>query len=391
VDSYFPKKRKIPWKDLYRSSLKDVEEAHPVSAQQLALANDELTEKYFPRKSVKWYPVFADQPNSYQADLMFEKISNSKGIKILQALLCVININTRYAFVVPVQYTVNYKKEYDSAWTPDNKTKNIPVSNKEAGKVLNALKDVIRAMRGEQEILNDALGLENEVVFKMDRLYTDEGGEFKGVFHAFLENPTPVPIDNGEIAVDPVSHFVFKKSEGSKRRMSIVERFIRTFRRLLEKQKVMNPQLTRLVDRIPEALDLYNRYLNHRSIETFLRHLEGNDTFEDSERRFFPAMMMFPGIEEKYIEYMRKRFQDVEEFYSGKINEILDKRDVKYFKRNWETDIFGKAGGSTLKAGNVSQRNDRGPSFKFNDTTQKYLPYEIVLPTDSRPVKKLKK
>jgi hypothetical protein len=153
----------------------------------------------------------------------------------------------------------------------------------------------------------------------------------------------------------------------------------------------MNPQLTRLVDRIPEALDLYNRYLNHRSIETFLRHLEGNDTFEDSERRFFPAMMMFPGIEEKYIEYMRKRFQDVEEFYSGKINEILDKRDVKYFKRNWETDIFGKAGGSTLKAGNVSQRNDRGPSFKFNDTTQKYLPYEIVLPTDSRPVKKLKK
>lgn len=390
VDSYLPKKRKIPWKDLYRSSLKDVEEAHPVSEQQLVLANDELTEKYFPRKSVKWYPVFADQPNSYQADLMFEKVSNSKGVKILQALLCVININTRYAFVVPVQYTVNYKKEYDSAWTPDGKSKNIPVSNKEAGKVLNALKDVIRAMRGEQEILNDALELKNEVEFKIDRLYTDEGGEFKGMFHAFLENPTPIPIDNGEIVIDPVSHFVFKKGEGSKRRLSIVERFIRTFRRLLEKQKVMNPQLTRLMDRIPEALDLYNRYLNHRSIEKFLKHIDGEEFKEDTEQRYFPAMMTLPGIEEKYIDYMRKRHKQVEQFYSGKIEDILTKKDVKYFKRNWENDIFGKAGGSTLKSGRVSQRNEKGPSFKFSDMKQKYMPYEIVLPGEQRASKKRK-
>jgi hypothetical protein len=306
----------------------------------------------------------------------------------------VINTNTRYAFVAPVQYTVNYKKEMDAAWTPQNsKEKRVPISNKEAGKVLNAFKDILRGMKAEQEVINDALGLPDDgtgVVFKINRLYTDEGGEFKGVFHSFLEKPTPIPTDEEDVVVEPISHFVFKKSEGSKRRLSVVERFNRTFRRLLEKQKVINPHLTKLADRIPEALDLYNRYLNHRSIEKFLKQIGGKEFDGDTEQRYFPAMMVYPGVEEKYIEYMRKRFKQVEEFYSGKIEDVLSKKDVKYFKRNWENDIFGKAGGSTLQRGQVSQRNEKGPSFKFGDTKQKYLPYEIVLPGEQRPSKKRK-
>ena len=144
------------------------------------------------------------------------------------------------------------------------------------------------------------------------------------------------------------------------------------------------------MDCIPKALDLYNRYLNHRSIEKFLKQIDGKEFDEDTEQRYFPAMMVYPGVEEKYIEYMRKRFKQVEEFYSGKIEDILSKKDVKYFKRNWENDIFGKAGGSTLQRGQVSQRNEKGPSFKFDDTKQKYLPYEIVLPGEQRPSKKRK-
>ena len=70
---------------------------------------DALSLKHLPTDNF-WYPIYADQPDSYQADLMFEPTINSKGQYILQAILCVVNINTKYAFAEPVDYTKNIKK-----------------------------------------------------------------------------------------------------------------------------------------------------------------------------------------------------------------------------------------------------------------------------------------
>ena len=63
---------------------------------------------------------------------------------------------------------------------------------------------------------------------------------------------------------------MFSPQTGSKRRLAMVERFNRTLRRLLEKELHRNCKKP-IKDLIPNALDLYNRYLNHRGIEEFLR------------------------------------------------------------------------------------------------------------------------
>ena len=51
--------------------------------------DDSTTKKHMP-KVEDWYPIYADRPNSYQADLMFEPYVNSKKELILQAILCVL-------------------------------------------------------------------------------------------------------------------------------------------------------------------------------------------------------------------------------------------------------------------------------------------------------------
>jgi hypothetical protein len=62
------------------------------------------------------FPLYADQPDSWQMDLMFEPYINSKKEKLLVAILCVININTQYAFAEPVDYYKNYKAMDELEW-----------------------------------------------------------------------------------------------------------------------------------------------------------------------------------------------------------------------------------------------------------------------------------
>ena len=66
-------------------------------------------------------------------------------------------------------------------------------------------------------------------------------------------------------------------------------------------------------------LDLYNRYLNHRSIqEFFLRDLLKGQRFgkrRKDKSHFVPAMILIPGMEQQYIEYRMKRTTEAEEYY----------------------------------------------------------------------------
>jgi hypothetical protein len=93
--------------NLYKDTVAD---EYQVDQDELARANESLTQKRLRRKKVKWYPIFSDQPNAYQCDLMFEPYVNSKGEHILQALLCLVNVNTKYAFVDAVDYVKTSKE-----------------------------------------------------------------------------------------------------------------------------------------------------------------------------------------------------------------------------------------------------------------------------------------
>ena len=90
--------------DLYAKTLGE----QPPPIEKLKEVNEQLSQKYVPKNAAK-YPTYADQPDTYQADLMFELYINSKKEKILQAILVVINVNTKYAFAETVDYEKNYK------------------------------------------------------------------------------------------------------------------------------------------------------------------------------------------------------------------------------------------------------------------------------------------
>ena len=59
--------------------------------------------KYIPKDAAK-YSIYADQPVTYQADLMFEPYINTKKENTLQVILVFITVNTKYMFAEPVDY-----------------------------------------------------------------------------------------------------------------------------------------------------------------------------------------------------------------------------------------------------------------------------------------------
>ena len=69
----------------------------------LALAPNppELKEHRQADQDIKWFKIYSDTPNTYQADLTFHKVRKLIGKKegyVQQAIFCIININ-------PVSYT----------------------------------------------------------------------------------------------------------------------------------------------------------------------------------------------------------------------------------------------------------------------------------------------
>ena len=106
--------------------------------------------------------------------------------------------------------------------------------------------------------------------FEFKTIYTDDGGEFKGVCHDYLENAAP---KNEEGTISKIEHCVFAPSTGTKRRLGVVERFNRTFR---EKYVAYAKNMSKLKkasyfkDAIPLILEEYNFIDDHRSIKEFM-------------------------------------------------------------------------------------------------------------------------
>ena len=51
-----------------------------------------------------YYPIYSDTPGAWQADLMFIPYTNLKKETRLHAFLCLVNINTKWAFVRQCNY-----------------------------------------------------------------------------------------------------------------------------------------------------------------------------------------------------------------------------------------------------------------------------------------------
>jgi hypothetical protein len=364
-----------------------VEAEYQVIPEKLQETNEKLTQKYLP-KDTQFYPIYSDRPNSYQADLMFEPYVNSKGEKILQAILCVININTKYAFARTVDYVKNVKAMDERNW--NDKSTRVLLNNKDSSLVLRSFRRILQDMSNEDEVLDEFPALKGHTRFKIDRLYVDDGSEFKGYFGQFCEE--------NKIWIHP-----FRPQEGSKRRLGIVERFNRTLRRLMDKQINMKGKMT--IDKlIPYALDLYNRYLNHRGIADFFRRNVAKGK-KVPVMRFFPAMMLMPGMESEYVDYMREITKSVDEHYADRLSELKPGTTVRYLKRNDNPFLKNRGGtmsepvqlvgrhsydyptGKSTRSGEIRQRM-QGPSFNVSGTTQRFLPYELEV--QGRPSKKNK-
>ena len=121
--------------DLYSSTLGE----QPPSEEHLKALNDELSLKR-PETHIHYFPIYVDQPNSWQGDLMFEPWLNSNGEKILQAILCVMNINTHDAFSATVDYVKNVKAMDEREW--NSKNTHVLVNNKDSLLVLRSFKHI---------------------------------------------------------------------------------------------------------------------------------------------------------------------------------------------------------------------------------------------------------
>lgn len=368
--------------NLYQSV---VDEKDRTDTSKLKRANDVLSQKYLPKK-IKWYPIYSDRPNAWQADLMFEPYVNSRGERIIQAILCVINVNTKYAFAEAVDYVKNAKATEGRDWR--DKSKRVSLSNKDAPKVLRAFKKILAHMDRETETLNRFENFKGSVQFKIDRLYVDEGSEFKGEFTKFCS-------DEG------IRLVIFKPNEGTKRRLAIVERFNRTLRRYMDKQIEMNGK-KQIKDLLPAVMNMYNKFSNHRGVsEYFRKDMKKGETWQKSGKekaRFFPAMMHANGVEDDYIQFMINKTRGVEKHYENKIKSLTPGTRVKYYKRS---EKFKKQRGSTMSEpitlkgrhkykhlvnGNI--RYGEGASYELEGERQRYLPYELELAQKNKKQKK---
>ena len=104
------------------------------------------------------------------------------------------------------------------------------------------------------------------------RLHTDDGWEFKGVCHAYLEDAKP---KNEKGSITNINHVVFAPSTGTKRRLGVVERFNRTFRKKYVKfAKMMKAMKKTAYDAIHHILNVYNFIDDHKSIEELITGYE---------------------------------------------------------------------------------------------------------------------
>ena len=95
----------------------------PISKEELAQAKESVKTV---RPDVRaYYPIYSDTKGAWQADLMFIPYTNKSSETRLHALLCLVNINTKWAFVR--QCNFNATKTKDSEFQPKGPNEKVSV------------------------------------------------------------------------------------------------------------------------------------------------------------------------------------------------------------------------------------------------------------------------
>ena len=341
---------------------------------------EQLLEKAHPPVE-KYYPIYSDSPNAWQADLMFVRYTNSKKESYSVALLNVININTKFAFSQPTTFKKKEDQGYGSS-NPKNKkgAVMIKVFNKSAKLTLQAFEKILSQMKA----LNAREDFQKKGVhLQIDTLYVDEGGEFQKEFAQYCSN-------------QGVHLVVFPAQAGTKRKMGIVERFNRTLRRYLEfkwaKDKERVWTKLSIQQALPHILEKYNFEKKHTSIRKFQRWTQGLKGKKEQMKRGLlatPFFMSTPAREHQFMKYKKQQRKKTETFYKPQIEKLLKPHiPVRYFLPKDKEEAFHKSGKSTLSTPQVVvdrhqyQQGGKvrvGDSFQLQGTPFRVMPYDVLI------------
>ena len=330
--------------EAFRSLGKETSDVKRPTKEENKQITEQLQEIYWDRSKILWYPIFSEKKHHVQIDLMFvpKKI---KGRKKLQAILNVIYINSRYAFSKSIPIKTNVKKAEEAPYIPGESKKKaeqrIPVHIKDAKRTWKAFKHILDVvMPAEARVLNEWCAennIKSRVQFQVKYVSCDGGSEFQNEFAANCKQRG-------------IHIHTFKPETSTKRGLYIVERFHKTLRRIVEKQRQFTQTDKEFETYIPDALDVYNRELNHRGLENFFRrYLKKNERFQEGRIQYSPAMFVIMEKEQEYIDWKQRQTALVEQHYQKEMEELMKKdKKVKVWKKNQQAQWKEKAGKGTV-------------------------------------------
>lgn len=312
---------------------------------------DTLREARDPRLK-KWYPIYSPKMESYQMDLTFHRIKNKKNL--MQAVLTIINVNTRFGYAQPMPYQGKITEDED--WKPADKQGNRKPRgiNKDPKKTLNAF---IKSL-----LYLAAWGR------RVSRVFTDEGSEFKNeMMKSFCENPMKYIVDNryyqeqylpkwskqagmdpplksskgkptvdtvfgGKFKIDPIELIIFNPNEGSKRKLAIVERFNRTVKATFRKiGLIMNDNNESQWNKERNTFaTLYNMQATHHGLLRFFKkHMDPEDYEVIAESGISPADVD-DDMEAFIISKKQKETAEIDTYYKKHKYKIKIGMKVRY-------------------------------------------------------------
>ena len=356
---------------------------HVAAKKATVEVHDDLKEAKRP-KVKEYYPIYSDEAGAWQADLMFINYVNQKQERRSHSFLCLVNINTKYAFVK--QLTFRQKKDEDLLWKagPKSTPGRTPGSVKTAKNTAAALKHIFeKEMPREETWLRSPEGADTpDAEFELNVIYTDEGGEFKGEFDAYCKSLQ-------------IRHVVFNPNEGKKTRLGIVERFNRTLRRYYTLWVKSHPLESKYFPNVlPKVMDNYNRYVTHSSIRKFYRHMAHGERLPRGMVYAPKLMMMAPEREAQWKNWKQEREEQVDNDWRHTIDALGDKPQVRYFKNALGADKkqFDKSGSGTLskyekvvgpnmytKPGEHEERSSKGWRVPYKSGYASLLPYDLII------------
>jgi hypothetical protein len=357
--------------------------------------------------------------------------------------LCLININTRFAAAWPLDYKITTKYDIDAEWKPyqtrnrTKKKKNDDDEEHRPNKKPTSLK-LLRKVRAKDssaclKALMHCLIYLYHHDQKVEMIYSDDGSEFKGEVADFcsdidaffrLHPEQKNNWDNYEKDVLKVDRSTqryrnkgkafnmlpsdipwktFSPTEGSKRRLAIVERFNRTFKNIIRKN-IYDPTEKKFnlhhnwSDYITAIMGQYNHLQNHRTLfeimndnhhynpkkdqmvtpysMSFVHHMDDGSTF-DPEQEYINEQKAYTKLVWKWYK-KHKKFKGL--FKPGA--HVITKHvanDGKIFTKKY--DEIPNKGQIERQKGNTFEVYDLQ---KNKILPRRYLPWELALMTNKQ-------